>query len=304
MSSSLDSDERSTATRRELSSERESSRAWWFLGTLAIVRNPVGAPRTPAVVELVIPPGGSPPRHVHDTLDDSFLLLDGEVVVRCGDETVVGRPGTYICLPAGVDHTFRVTSTRPARMLLVHGDDSFLSFIEAVGSPADQLQLPTNGDPAALDFDTIARLSAEHGSPFVGPSLDDAEARSFLSPAQLEVGPIHHLSVQVRDVARSEQWYRRAFDLVRVDGDIADDGSGHVVLASPNGWLVSLGSGPQAHVDHVAVGCSGRAELAQWRDTLATRGIETGTITDAPYGSGFVLHDPDGIELEMFAPPA
>ena len=183
MTSSLHSATRSVAAHRELSSDRESSRAWWFLGTLAIVRNPPGAPRTPAVMELVVPPGGSPPRHVHDTLDDSFLLLDGEVVVRCGDETIVGRAGSYICLPAGVEHTFRVTSTRPARMLLVHGDDSFLSFIEAVGSPASELQLPPSGGPD-VDFDTVARLSAEHGSPFVGPSLEDADARAFLPPAQ------------------------------------------------------------------------------------------------------------------------
>lgn len=303
MTSSLDTAAADTGTRRELSSERESSRAWWFLGTLAIVRNPIGAPRTPAVVELVIPPGGSPPRHVHDTLDDSFLLLDGEVVVRCGDETIVGRAGSYICLPAGLDHTFRVTSTRPARMLLVHADDSFLSFIEAVGSPAPHLQLPAGGDPG-LDFETLARLSAEHGSPFVGPSLDDAEARSFLPPAQPALGPIHHLSVQVRDVAHSEQWYCQAFDLVRVDGEVADDGTGHVVLASPSGWLVSLASAAQARVDHVAVGCSDRTELALLRDQLAARGVEPGTITDAPYGSGFALRDPDGIELELFAPPA
>jgi catechol 2,3-dioxygenase-like lactoylglutathione lyase family enzyme len=236
-------------------------------------------------------------------LDDSFLLLDGEVVVRCGDETIVGRPGSYVSLPAGVDHTFRVTSKRPARMLLVHGDDSFLSFIEAIGTPASDLQLPTEGDPN-VDFDTVARLSAEHGSPFVGPSLEDDEARAFLSPAQPVVGPVHHLSVQVRNVGRSEQWYTRAFDLVRVDGEVDADGNGHVVLLSPAGWMVSLGSAPQAQVEHVAIGCNDRAELLQWRELLAERGVEPGTVTDAPYGSGFVLRDPDGIELELFAPPA
>ena len=26
------------------------------------------------------------------------------------------------------------------------------------------------------------------------------------------------------------------------------------------------------------------------------------SLTDAPYGSGFVVRDPDGLELELFAP--
>jgi quercetin dioxygenase-like cupin family protein/catechol 2,3-dioxygenase-like lactoylglutathione lyase family enzyme len=303
MTSAIDSPPHDATQRRELSSERATSRAWWFLGTLAIVRNPVGAPRTPAVVELVVPPGGSPPRHVHDSLDDSFLLLEGEVVVRCGDDTVVAHPGSYVCLPAGVEHTFRVTSRRPARMLLVHGDDSFLSFIEAVGRPAEDLTLPTGsgGDP---DGDAVARLSAEHGSPFVGPSLEEAEAASFARATDPALGPVHHLSLHVRDVSRSERWYAQAFGLVRVDGEVAEDGTGHVVLAGAGGWLVTLASSAEPGVDHVAVGCDDRDELVRWRHLLSSRGVEPGTITDEPYGSGFVLRDPDGIELELFAPPA
>src|SRR4051812_17622886 len=93
----------------KLATTSKSSRAWWFLGTLAVLRNPIGAPQSPAVIELTVPPGGSPPRHLHEELDDSFLLLDGEVVVRCGTDTILARPGTYVVLPHGVEHTFRVT---------------------------------------------------------------------------------------------------------------------------------------------------------------------------------------------------
>jgi len=164
---------------RTIATVPTTSRAWWFLGTLAVLRNPVGAPRTPAVIELTVPPGGSPPRHVHESLDDAFLLLDGEVVVRCGDETVVATPGSYVVLPHGVEHTFRVTSSTPARLLLVHADDSFLQFIETVGTPTTEHRLPSPDEPA-VDVDVV-QVSARHGAPIVGPSLEEDDVRALLA---------------------------------------------------------------------------------------------------------------------------
>ncbi|HEU4618273.1 MAG TPA: cupin domain-containing protein [Gammaproteobacteria bacterium] len=165
---------------RRIASERETSRAWWFLGTLAVLRNPEGAPRTPAVIELTIPPGGSPPLHIHDGVDDSFLVLDGEMVVRCGEQTFVARSGGYVALPAGVAHTFRVTSEIPARLLLVHADDSFLRFIEAAGTPTRDLCVPPAG-AADLDRAALVRVAAEHDVRIVGPTLEEQEARALLA---------------------------------------------------------------------------------------------------------------------------
>jgi quercetin dioxygenase-like cupin family protein len=160
---------------RALSTEPGSSRAWWFLGTLAVLRNPSGAPRTPTVIELTIPPGGSPPLHIHKSLDDSFLLLEGEVVVRCGDQRIVAHPGSYVVLPAGIEHTFRVTSDCPARMLLVHADDHFLDFIEAVGTPTQELRLPSVGQ-YDLSREALIRIGAEHDLAIIGPPLEESEA--------------------------------------------------------------------------------------------------------------------------------
>jgi glyoxylase I family protein len=291
---------------RQIFTEPETSRAWWFLGTLAVLRNPEGTPRTPAVIELTVPPGGSPPRHVHEALDDAFLVLDGEVVVRCGEHTVVARPGTYVRVPSGVEHTFRVTSPVPARMLQVHNDDSFLALIEAVGTPTRELRLPPAGE-FDVDLDTLVRLNAEHDSRIVGPSLEEDEARAFVGDGteQTTLGPIDHISMTVTDLRRSAPWYARAFGLVRVKGEVAEDGSGHVVLANPTGgWALSLTGAASPGVEHMAIGCADRDELVRWRDLLTERAAAPGTITDAPYGSGFVVRDPDGLELELFAPRA
>ncbi|MGH3445518.1 MAG: cupin domain-containing protein [Nocardioidaceae bacterium] len=291
---------------RQISSEPATSRAWWFLGTLAVLRNPEGTPRTPAVIELTVPPGGSPPRHVHHALEDSFLLLDGEMVVRCAEQTIVAQAGTYVVVPLGVEHTFRVTSPGPARMLLVHADDSFLQLIEAAGTPTRELQLPPAGE-LDMDMETLMRLNDEHDSHIVGPSLDEDEARAFVGGAtgRATLGPINHISLTVTDVRRSARWYADSLDLVRAGEEIADDGSGHVLLVSPTGgWFLSLTNAPAPDVEHVAVSCRDRESLIAWRELLTERAAAPGTITDAPYGSGFVVRDPDGLELELFAPPA
>jgi quercetin dioxygenase-like cupin family protein/catechol 2,3-dioxygenase-like lactoylglutathione lyase family enzyme len=292
-----------TAREPQLCTDFQTSEAWWFLDSMVVVRNPEGAPRFPLVMELIVPPGGSPPRHVHEDLHDAFFLLDGEVVLSVGEQTTVARPGTYAVVPAGSDHTFRVTSATPARMLLVHDDDSFLRMVQAGGAPAADRRLPSPGE-FNLELDTLNQLVDEHDSHVVGPPLEEDQARSIAGQAQSGLGPVNHLAIVVIDLRRSEPWYLDAFGLIRVDGEAAEDGTGHIVLASPTGgWMLTLEAPASPAVQHVAFTCPDRAALAAWRDGLAGRGITPGTITDAPYGSGFVLRDPDGIELELFAPP-
>lgn len=281
----------------------ETSQAWWFLDSMVLLRNPEQAPRFPLVMELIVPPGGSPPRHVHQELHDAFFVLDGEVVVSVGEETAVARPGTYAVVPVGSDHTFRVTSPNPARILLVHDDDSFLRMVQAGGTRADEHRLPSPGE-SNLEMERLRQLVEEHDSRVVGPSLEEDQARSVVGAPQPTLGPVNHVALGVTDLRRSEPWYLDAFGLVRVDGETAEDGSGHVVLASPTGgWLLTLEAPSSPAVDHVAFTCPDRGALAAWRDGVAERGLTPGTITDAPYGSGFVLQDPDGLELELFAPP-
>jgi glyoxylase I family protein len=114
---------------------------------------------------------------------------------------------------------------------------------------------------------------------------------------------VNHVELAVADLPRSERWYAEAFGLARADGEVAADGTGHVTLLHPDGgWILALHSAAEPGVGHVAVSCADRDSLIRWHDDLAERGITPGSITDAPYGSGFVVRDPDGLELELFAP--
>ena len=106
----------------------EHAPAWWFLDLLVIEHRCAPGMQT-VVLEMTLPVGSSAPLHVHDSLDDTWYVLDGEMVVRCGDETRVVGAGHWVSMPRGVPHTFRVVGDRPARILLVHDNATFRDLI-------------------------------------------------------------------------------------------------------------------------------------------------------------------------------
>lgn len=164
-----------TAAGRTVEAVAHRGPAWWFLGVL-VEECPVG-PGEPVVATATLPEGASPPLHVHADLDDSFYVLEGTIVVRCGEDVGVATGGSWVPFPAGVPHTFRVMDG-PARVLLVHADDSFLGFVHDVGRPAGETDVPMAG--AGPSMEELTRRSAEHGITNVGPPMEDEEARAWL----------------------------------------------------------------------------------------------------------------------------
>jgi uncharacterized protein (TIGR03086 family) len=147
--------------------------AYWFLDTLAVVHSAT----TPAVIEVTIPPGGSPPQHIHDDLDDSSYLLDGTLALRCGERTFRADAGAYLPMPRGIPHTFRVVGDQPARMLLIHGDDSFVRLIRTLGVPAGTRTLPVGMTPVPLE--ELERAFAQVGVRVAGESMTESEAAAI-----------------------------------------------------------------------------------------------------------------------------
>lgn len=62
------------------------------------------------------PAGTATPVHVHTREAEAFYLLDGTMAYRAGEADYQLSPGSFIYLPAGVPHAFRVTSTRPGEV--------------------------------------------------------------------------------------------------------------------------------------------------------------------------------------------
>lgn len=148
---------------------------WMFLGVEVQILTVSDAPV--AVAEGVLPEGASPPLHVHADLDDSFYLLDGQMVVRCGDEVTIATAGSWVQFPSGVAHTFRVMGG-PARILMIHANDTFIHAIRTIGRPASENDVPTTtGGPTIGDLD---QALAAHHITNCGPPMEQDEAERWL----------------------------------------------------------------------------------------------------------------------------
>jgi len=150
-------------------------RRWLFLGVLVEELTGPGSPVT--VAAAVLPEGASPPAHVHATLDDSFYVLEGRLMIRCGDEVWEARPGSWVQFPARVPHTFRVLGG-PARILMVHADDSFLAAVRQIGRLAVDGDVPSTGPGPTVE--ELDRAFADHGITNVGPPMEQPEANDLL----------------------------------------------------------------------------------------------------------------------------
>jgi quercetin dioxygenase-like cupin family protein len=109
------------------------------------------------LLEQVLPPGRGSPWHLHHNEDESFYVIEGEVLFIIGDEQqrIVAGPGTYVFGPREISHGFRVEGSFPARMLVEATPAGFENFVLALSEPA-----PGSGFPPARPPD-MEKLMAE-----------------------------------------------------------------------------------------------------------------------------------------------
>lgn len=93
--------------------------------------------------ESTIAPGfPGPPPHVHDRLHDMFYVLDGTLTMRLGDDELEAWPGTFVCVPPGVVHTFANRSDSAVRFLNFNtpgGWEGYMRDLAAAASEGRQL---------------------------------------------------------------------------------------------------------------------------------------------------------------------
>lgn len=146
--------------------KRDEGQAIWFAGALMVIK--ATGEQTEgrfALLDQLVPGHYAVPLHVHHHEDEAWYLLDGEATFFCGDEQFTAGPGSWVFLPRGMPHTFKV-GPQGARLLTFTAPSSFADFVVAAGAPARERRVPP---PAPLDPERLTAIAADHGIEIIGP---------------------------------------------------------------------------------------------------------------------------------------
>ena len=138
---------------------------WWGEGLAVIKATGADTGGQMAILEITEPPGALAPRHVHHREDEAFWVLDGEVTLDIGGETIVAKAGDYAFGPRDVPHGYRV-GPEGCRMLFVVTPAGFEELVRAISVPAQTRALPP-GAQHPPDSDDLPALVASYGCELV-----------------------------------------------------------------------------------------------------------------------------------------
>ncbi len=140
---------------------------WFFGGLTTIKADGSDTGDRVLVTEQLAPRGSGSPLHVHHNEDEWFYVLDGELTIWVGGETIEAGAGGFVFAPRDVPHTFLVSSEQ-ARFLLVTEPAGFEGFIRGLAVPAASREIPP-APTAPPDMEPVMRAAAEHGLEILGP---------------------------------------------------------------------------------------------------------------------------------------
>jgi mannose-6-phosphate isomerase-like protein (cupin superfamily) len=107
---------------------------------------------------------GGPALHVHHAQDEWFYVLQGEFVVRVGEEVLKVGPGDSAFAPRKVPHTFAMVSEGAGQMLVL---------FQPAGTMEEffrQMAQLGRGIPKNMEIE-LRKLFEAHGMEVVGPPL-------------------------------------------------------------------------------------------------------------------------------------
>lgn len=112
-----------------------------------------------SLLEADEPAGFGPPLHIHHNAAEAFYVLKGEYIIFIGDEETACPAGSFVFIPAGISHGFRV-GPEPGRKLNLYAPAAMEGYFDELSSAI------ANGvaDPQAL-----SEIAKRYGMEVVGP---------------------------------------------------------------------------------------------------------------------------------------
>jgi quercetin dioxygenase-like cupin family protein len=96
------------------------------------------------------------PPHVHDMMDHSFYVLEGEVRFAAAGDEVTATAGSFVFVPRGTPHSFGNPAAQRARMLEINHPGGFERYYRELA-----LAFPPG---SALDPARVYEIQQRHGT--------------------------------------------------------------------------------------------------------------------------------------------
>ena len=95
------------------------------VGNVEFLARSADTPRFNLGLITLQPHREGPELHVHADEDDSFYVLEGELVFTVEGEEIVAGPGTFLLVPPGLRHDFSNRTDEIARFANIHAPAGF-----------------------------------------------------------------------------------------------------------------------------------------------------------------------------------
>jgi mannose-6-phosphate isomerase-like protein (cupin superfamily) len=112
-----------------------------------------------SLLEAEEPANFGPPMHIHHDAAEAFYVVSGEYRIFIGDEEHVCPAGSFIYIPAGVPHGFRVGAA-PSRKLNIYAPAAMVGYFDELAAAIARNE---------MDDDTLAEIARRYGMEVIGP---------------------------------------------------------------------------------------------------------------------------------------
>lgn len=124
-----------------------------------------------SVINHEVPSGDGPPLHVHRDEDEIFVVIEGKLKLKVGEESLTAEPGQMLLINRGVPHAYKVVSPGNARFLTITRG-GFENLVRQSSRPASGDGLPPLAEPTPDQKEKLAAIASANGVDMVGPLID------------------------------------------------------------------------------------------------------------------------------------
>ena len=111
------------------------------------------------LLEADEPANFGPPLHVHRDAAEAFYVLEGEYVLFIDGSEYPSPPGSFIFIPAGIEHGFRVGS-KPSRKLVLFTPAAMVGYFDDLSAAIKS---------GHLEDEALSAIALKYGMEVRGP---------------------------------------------------------------------------------------------------------------------------------------